>query len=310
MPIDFDIGDGADALGRNQLSDALDGTYWVSGWDATLGTGDLEVDIAAGEGAINGGDVSTGSTQTVDFTGDVDATNPRKAVISVDDTGTVQKTLGTAVPAAPTDEVRFRTYDPQPPTNAPGVVVAEVWLAAGATSLVSDDVRDRRVTNDASINATPNTPGWVEDANSPINVSGSQEATITLDGTYNIVLVHIQEFANTSGGVQQLQIRFNGVASSDYRYTDATGSETTGDTSFALANAGDNASFIGSFKITKQIFDELALHEVSLGTPQAGNVISTGVVEGSTYPVDSITLRGDSGAITAKFRVFGWNGNI
>lgn len=149
MPYDVDIGDGADALGRNQLSDALDGTYWVSGWDATLGTGDLEVDIAAGEGAINGGDVSTGSTQTVDFTGDVDGTDPRKAVISVDDTGTVQKTLGTAVPAAPTDEVRFRTYDPQPPTNAPGVVVAEVWLAAGATGLVSADVRDRRVGNDA-----------------------------------------------------------------------------------------------------------------------------------------------------------------
>jgi len=59
MPYDVDIGDGADALGQNQLTDALDGTYWVSGWDATLGTGDLEVDIAAGEGAINGVDVHT-----------------------------------------------------------------------------------------------------------------------------------------------------------------------------------------------------------------------------------------------------------
>lgn len=147
MPYDVNIGDGADALGQNQLTDALDGTYWVSGWDATLGTGDLEVDIAAGTGAINGGDVSTGSTQTVDFTADVDGTEPRKAVISVDDTGTVQKTIGETAPATPSGEVRFRTFDPAPPATAPGVVVAEVWLDAGVTSLNSDDVRDRRVAN-------------------------------------------------------------------------------------------------------------------------------------------------------------------
>ena len=151
MPLEKQIGDAATALSQNQYVDALDGTYWVSGWDATLGSGDLEVDIAPGEGAINTGSVETTETQTVDFTGDVDADDPRKAVISVDDTGTVQKTLGDPMPADPEGEVRERTFDPAPPTNAPGVVVTEVWIAAGATALVGEDVRDRRVSNNALV---------------------------------------------------------------------------------------------------------------------------------------------------------------
>jgi len=149
MPLEKEIGDAATALSQNQYIDALDGTYWVDGWDATLGAGDFEVDIAPGEGAINTVDVETTETQAVDFADDVDADDPRKAVISVDDTGTVQKTLGDAMPADPVDEVRERTIDPSPPTNAPGVVLAEVWLAAGATALVGEDVRDRRLTNRA-----------------------------------------------------------------------------------------------------------------------------------------------------------------
>jgi len=167
MPLEKEIGDAATALSQNQYTDALDGTYWINGWDATLGDGDLEVEIAPGEGAINTGEVETTETQTVDFAGDVDADDPRKAVISVDDTGTVQKTLGNATPASPEGEVRERTVEPSPPTNAPGVVVAEVWIAAAATELVSDDVRDRRVSNNA-----------VEDFES--------DATLSVDGYTDI----------------------------------------------------------------------------------------------------------------------------
>ena len=154
MVLNIDIGDGADALAQNQYIGALGGTYWIDGWDATLGAGDLEVDIAAGSGTINGGNVSTGATQTVDFTGDVDGTEPRKAVISVDETGMVQKTIGETTPPKPVGVLRFRTYDPAPPPAAPGVVVAEVWLDAGVASLESSDVRDRRVTNQAAQSAT------------------------------------------------------------------------------------------------------------------------------------------------------------
>ncbi|WDY79070.1 hypothetical protein ORF23 [Halorubrum tailed virus] len=154
MVLNIDIGDGADALAQNQYIEALGGTYWIDGWDATLEAGDLEVDIAAGSGTINGGNVSTGATQTVDFAGDVDGTEPRKAVISVDETGMVQKTIGETTPPKPVGVLRFRTYDPAPPPAAPGVVVAEVWLDAGVASLESSDVRDRRVPNQAAQSAT------------------------------------------------------------------------------------------------------------------------------------------------------------
>ena len=35
MVLNIDIGDGADALAQNQYIEALGGTYWIDGWDAT-----------------------------------------------------------------------------------------------------------------------------------------------------------------------------------------------------------------------------------------------------------------------------------
>jgi len=175
MPLEKEIGDAATALSQNQYTDALDGTYWVDGWDATLGDGDLEVDIAPGSGAIGALDAETETTQTVDFTGDPDAEDPRKAVISVDDTGTVQKTLGDAMPAEPAGEVRERTFNPAPPASVPGVVVAEVWLPAGAAGLVSDDISDRRLSNNAAASAS----GGVTVYDTPEQVPEPDGATIS-----------------------------------------------------------------------------------------------------------------------------------
>ena len=210
MPLEKEIGDAATALSQNQYIDALDGTYWIDGWDATLGTGDLEVDIAPGEGAINTGDVETTATQTVDFTGDLDATNPRKGVISVDDTGTVQKTLGDAMPADPEGEVRERTFDPAPPTNAPGVVVAEVWLAAGATALVSEDVRDRRVSNNAieSFEAPSFFGGFVVGRGVSVPETVRQSSATGIDGS---IYLFGGNYADSSGDTVY---KFNPIESS------------------------------------------------------------------------------------------------
>lgn len=147
MPLDLDIQDGANVLDNNQLQEALNGTYWVSGWDASLGTGSLEVDIAAGAGSVGTIDIKTTTTKTVDFTGDVDPNNPRKAIISFDDTGTVQKTLGDPEQPRPVNQVREKTFTPSPPASVSGVVITEVWLASGVASLVGADLRDRRVSN-------------------------------------------------------------------------------------------------------------------------------------------------------------------
>ena len=236
MPLEKQIGDAATALSQNQYVDALDGTYWVSGWDATIGTGDLEVDIAPGEGAINTGSVETAETQTVDFTGDVDADDPRKAVISVDDTGTVQKTLGDPVAAAPVGEVRERTFDPAPPTNAPGVVVAEVWIGAGATALVSADVRDRRVGNSLSdFEGTPNVPNWQEDSNSPFTPSDrNSDVLLDLADTYDIWRF---EFIGSSGG--GLDIRINGDSGNNYDGWKIDGRTSVTDDFIAAGNLSD-----------------------------------------------------------------------
>jgi hypothetical protein len=225
MPYDVDIGDGADALGQNQLTDALDGTYWASGWDATLGTGDLEVDIAAGSGAVDGTDVSTGSTQTIDFTGGPDSTDPRKAVIYVDSGGTVQKALGTPQPVDPSGEIRFRTYNPSPPASVSGVVVAEVWLAAGETVLESADVRDRRVANQAAEAAGPNLPDYVEDPNSPHNFATDGQ-TFTLADSYDHILIFAKPIGATT---QNIQLQLNGDTGSNYVNYDITRTSTTED---------------------------------------------------------------------------------
>lgn len=150
MAYTIDIGDGADALTINQLTDALQGTYWVDGWTASAGAGDHKVDIAPGTGVVDGSDVETTETQTVDLATAVDSDQPRKAVVYVDSSGTADYTAGDPAPAAPDDEIRFRTWDPAPPETVAGVAVAEVWLGAGAASVESADLRDRRVTNDAA----------------------------------------------------------------------------------------------------------------------------------------------------------------
>lgn len=147
MPLEYNNQDGADALGQNQYTDALGGTYWSTGWEATPGTGSLEVDIATGTGSVDGTSVETTSVQTIDFTGDVDPDDPRKAVIYVGSGATVTKSLGTPEAARPTNQIREQTYTPSPPDSVIGVVVAEVWLGAGATEVVSADIRDRRVAN-------------------------------------------------------------------------------------------------------------------------------------------------------------------
>jgi len=153
MGLDVDIGDGADALTINQLQLALSSTYHVSGCALSLGPNALEVDVASGTVVVDDTSVSFGGA-TADLSTDVDPDDPRKVVLSIDSNGSLVTTAGTPATAKPTNEIRFRTFDPAPPADPPGVVVGSVWLAAGASSLESADLRDRRVSNDAAESTT------------------------------------------------------------------------------------------------------------------------------------------------------------
>lgn len=140
----YQTGQGYGALDAQSARDRLDGFSVVSGCGVSPG-GSLSVDVAAGEALVGSGTtVSPGSTQNVSLAAS-DSTNPRKDTVWIDDTGTAQVATGAAETELPEGNARFNTFQPEPPfPSGDGTILAEVWVAAGATSLSSADIRDRR----------------------------------------------------------------------------------------------------------------------------------------------------------------------
>lgn len=155
----------------------------------------------------------------------------------------------------------------------------------------------------------PNTPGWVEDDNSPLVDSGAQSHQITLSTAYDRVLVFIQEMTNNSGGFQSLGIRVNGDTGDNYRYSLADGSESISVPQIDFqTNVGDGDSITGDFRLEGSQGDVGYSGPVG---PAVGSQTSTiGSTFGASPPVTSITFRGDGGNISIKARVFGWNGGL
>lgn len=147
--LDYQIGQGYSALDAQAWRDKLDGYGVVSGLGVSVDSG-LTVSVAAGEatvGETNGSvdTVSLGGATTATLSG-ADASNPRKDTIYLDTSGVVQVETGTPESALPSGDTQFATYSPSPPVpSTGGVVLAEVWVGAGASSLSSADIRDRRV---------------------------------------------------------------------------------------------------------------------------------------------------------------------
>lgn len=148
MTYNINDNDGAQALDVNQAFDrwqfSVTSGCAVSINSGTLGQADT-LTVAAGDILFDGGSVSVASqTAGIDA---ANVSNPRKDVVYLDSTGTVQVAKGTAEAAAPSTATRFETFRPAPTdlsaTNA--VVLAEVWVPAGATSVTASDLHDRRV---------------------------------------------------------------------------------------------------------------------------------------------------------------------
>ena len=145
MVLNFEDGFGHQALDAKQHIDHLTGNSVVSGVAPSAGSSGLEVDVASGTVLVNGSEVSV-SAQTVTLD-TADSSNPRKDVITIDSNGNLVKNTGTAEAIKPEGETGFDTQRPAP-NDLAGVsqpVVAEVYVAAGASSLGSGDVRDRRL---------------------------------------------------------------------------------------------------------------------------------------------------------------------
>lgn len=141
----FEVGiaEGVHALDYNQRAWYDEGYAVVSGCAPSDGASDLAVDIASGSIYVGGSEVSV-AAQTVTVT--AGQTDPRKDTIWLDDTGTAQVTTGNPAAPLPRGAARADTYQPAPPLpgSTPCVVVAEVWVPAGAGDIGSADIRDRR----------------------------------------------------------------------------------------------------------------------------------------------------------------------
>lgn len=164
----YSVGQGYSAVDAQAWRDKLDGFAVASGLTPSVGASGLEVDVASGTATVgeSSGVVDTvtlGSTTTITLDA-ADGTNPRKDVVYIDTSGTLQKETGTAGAANPSGNTRFNTFEPEPPfPSTAGAILAEVWVAAGATSLQSADVRDRRMPADAVGDRAVYRTGFVDD---------------------------------------------------------------------------------------------------------------------------------------------------
>lgn len=144
----YQTGQGYSQLDAQAHRDRLDGYAVVSGLEVTWDTG-MDLSVSSGEALVG---ETSGSLDSVTYGGgtpitlpDGDSTDPRKDTIYIDSTGTIQFERGEPEPAVPNGLKRFDTYQPEPEfPSTEGTILAEVWVPAGATTLQSADVRDRR----------------------------------------------------------------------------------------------------------------------------------------------------------------------
>lgn len=115
----------------------------ITGADVTPGSSGLSIDVDGGD-VLRAGEVESFSADTLTLTA-ADGSDPRKDVVVWD--GSSLTTIdGTPAPihGDQPSATRFDTYQPSPPdTQGQDVVVlAEVWVAAGAGSVSSDDINE------------------------------------------------------------------------------------------------------------------------------------------------------------------------
>ena len=142
----FTAGRGLNALDLTRLGASIDGTYVfpaISGGAVTASSG-MTVAVAAiraNEVTIGGTIVGTAyvaGTVTLDAS---DPTNPRIDSIYYDTSGLVDNATGTAVAVT-------STTGPVPPTlSSTQIRLADIYVSAGATTISSGDITDRRQPN-------------------------------------------------------------------------------------------------------------------------------------------------------------------
>lgn len=151
--LDYQPNDGAQALDQQQQLDWQRG-YQVINADSgsnlvsAPSSGGLAVDVAGGDILAGGSTVSCSPVTDLALPA-ADADQPRTDVIYRDAVGDVQVKRGVPGDISP-GGVQARGRDAAAPSPYPmhdidGVVLATVWVADGAASITSADIRDRRL---------------------------------------------------------------------------------------------------------------------------------------------------------------------
>jgi len=130
----------------NKLLDFLKHNYVNWGLSVSeQSTPAMGVTVSAGDCYINGTYVNKESATNVSLDA-ADATNPRKDLIVINESGTISVVKGTAEAASPSGETGPKTSSPKPPNiPADSLVLAEVWVGAGVSAIYNADITDRRV---------------------------------------------------------------------------------------------------------------------------------------------------------------------
>lgn len=151
--------------------------------------------------------------------------------------------------------------------------------------------------------------GWVEDPNSPLDVSGGPSHTITLANNYDVVQVFVESLNSSTS--QDRLLRVNENSTSDYEYVRADGSAVSSLDAWSLVGGSVTRN---DYKMSFRIEDSDVGGLVIQG-PIGDGGPSRSLVTGSNFsvspPLDSLTfLGGSTEDISVKARVFGWDGGI
>jgi len=105
----------------------------------------MNISVAAGEALINGKKIIKSSSTELAVPA-ANANYPRKDIVVLNDSGTLSVVSGSPEAIYPDpDKVGIYTPIPRPPslpTNS--IILAEIWVPAGATSIGSENIYDKR----------------------------------------------------------------------------------------------------------------------------------------------------------------------
>lgn len=174
------------ACHRLAMLRALHGDFIINGQEPAIsqrGAGaNMSVDVGAFKYVLNGtfGEKLTTTNVAIDAS---DATNPRIDLIYLATGGTITVLKGTAKAVKPTGETTWQKYEEPYPADlsgTDGIVLAEVLVPAGATSIVDTYIRNIAV----PIKHRP--AGWTQEVNFTATPASTSTLTMTADKTATI----------------------------------------------------------------------------------------------------------------------------